>query len=105
MIKHYLEQRARYKKLSKKLIMLEAQKEQLQIQLNKTQKANSTNSRRSDRKFKENSTKALSARNKRANKSGLREIEYQIKFTKTQLSKASEYKKMGWKEILFGSKK
>ncbi|MBX2849649.1 MAG: hypothetical protein KTR16_15105, partial [Acidiferrobacterales bacterium] len=66
--KNQLEQR---KKLQSKLAVLKQQKNELLQQLAKTRTSNRLNSRQSDRKFKENKGKALSARNKRAEKAAI----------------------------------
>ena len=74
------------RRLTARLNMLKAKKSSLQSQLTQTKQANKGNAQRSDRQFKENSGKALSARAKRANKSALLDIERQIKFTEVKLT-------------------
>ena len=70
--------------------MLKNKRESLGGQLTKTKQGNKGNVRRSDRKFKENRGKALSARAKRANKSALLDINRQIKFTEAKLKQLTE---------------
>ena len=77
--------RLQRRRLSTRLAMLKAKKESLEGQLAQTKQANKGNAQRSDRQFKENSGKALSARAKRANKSALLDIDQQIKFTEVKL--------------------
>lgn len=86
MIFKYWSRVRQQKILRGKLKTLEKQKSRLQNQLAKTQSGNRRNARQSDRKFKENNSKALSARAKRANKSDLSDIDRQIKSTKGKLN-------------------
>ena len=87
MLSKLLTQRAQRKKLEQRLEMLQTKRSNLLGQLKKTQQGNQGNARRSDRKFKENRGKALSARAKRANKSVLLELDRQIKFTKAKINR------------------
>ena len=84
--------RLKKKKLTNRLTMLEAKKEMILTQLSKQKKGDQSNIRRSDRKFKENRGKALSARAKRANKAALLDINRQIKFTQTKLNQLVDKK-------------
>ena len=68
---------------------LEHQKELKSGNLNKTKTNDRNNIRQSDRKFKENSNKALSARKKRANKADIQQVERQIKSIKRQINDAN----------------
>jgi len=82
----YLSMLKKRKKLQANLRKLENEKERLTQHLNKTQSNDRNNIRQSDRKFKENSNKALSARTKRANKADIQRINQQIKSNKRQLN-------------------
>jgi len=83
LFKAQLEQR---KKLQLKLSDLKQRKAELTQSLAKKRAGNRLNSRQSDRKFKENRAKALSARNKRASKAAIHSIDQQIKSTQRQLN-------------------
>ena len=86
MIFNYLSHHKQLKQIKAKIARLETQKKALQAQLKKTKTRDRNNARLSDRKFKENSSKALTARAKRANKSALHDIDRQIKSTKRKLN-------------------
>ena len=86
MFANFFAKRFKKRKLTNHLAMLEAKKERLEQQLNKQKKGDQSNVRRSDRKFKENRGKALSARAKRANKAALLDLNRQIKFAQTKLN-------------------
>ncbi len=90
MLRKFLNQRSQRKKLTNQLAMLNAKKDSLTGKLAKTKQGNNGNARNSDRKFKENRAKALSARAKRANKSSLLELERQIKFLEIKLKQFNE---------------
>lgn len=93
MLSKLLTQRAQRKKLTQQLEMLKTRKSSLIGQLKRTQQGNQGNARRSDRKFKENSGKALSARAKRSNKSVLLELDRQIKFTQAKINRLDAIEK------------
>ena len=93
MLPNLFTQRSRRTKLTQYLEMLKTQKANLIKQLKGTQQANVGNARRSDRKFKENKGKALSARSKRANKSALLELDRQIKFTQAKINRLDAIEK------------
>ena len=90
MFANFFARRFKKRKLTNHLAMLEAKKERLEQQLNMQKKGDQNNVRRSDRKFKENNGKALSARAKRSNKAALLDIDRQIKFTQTKLNQLVE---------------
>lgn len=90
MLAKFFAKRSQQKKLTSRLDMLKNKKESLQNQLTKTKQGNQGNARRSDRQFKENRGKALSARAKRANKSALLDIDRQIKFTEVKLKQLNK---------------
>jgi len=73
-------------RLKTKLVALEKRRQSLLKQLGLSQMANYTNARQSDRKFRENNAKALSARRKRLDKSMLLGIDKQIAITKRKLN-------------------
>lgn len=77
----------RRRKLKKQLITLLARREALLTQLGHTKAGNISNARNSDRKFKENSAKAVTARAKRADKAALRTVDNLIKLTWKKLDK------------------
>ena len=93
MFAKFLLKRSQQKKLTARLEMLKNKKESLGGQLTRTKQGNKGNARRSDKQFKENRAKALSARAKRANKSALLDIERQIRFTEAKLKKLTETQK------------
>jgi len=93
MLTKFLLKQSQEKKLTARLEMLKKRRESLGGQLAQTKRGNQGNARRSDRKFKENRGKALSARAKRANKSALLDIDKQIKFTELKLRQLADAQK------------
>lgn len=83
---HFKAQLEQRKRLLSKLASLKQQKTALLQNLVKARTGNQLNSRQSDRKFKENPAKALTARNKRANKAAIQSIDQQMKSTQRQLN-------------------
>ncbi len=75
------------KRLSKKLDGLQARKKGLMQKLGQTRQRESANTRKSDRKFRENSARAVCARTKRADKAMLRTVESMIRMVEKKLRK------------------
>lgn len=74
-------------RLEKKLQSLKERKKRLLIKLRQTRQRVAANSRQSDRKFKENSARAISSRNKKADQAMLRTVDSTIRMVEKKLKK------------------
>ncbi len=78
---------AERKRLNTKLANLQARKVQLMKKLGQTRQRESANTRKSDRKFRENNARAVCARTKRADKAMLGTVDAMIRMIEKKLRK------------------
>ena len=74
------------RRLQRKLTLLQQQKQNIIEKLGQTRQREIANSRQSDRKFRENSARAVCARTKKADKAQIRTLDSIIALTQKKLN-------------------
>ena len=78
------------RRLQRKLNLLQQQKQNVLDKLSHTRQRETANSRQSDRKFRENSARAVCARTKKADKAQIRTLDSIIALTQKKLNQLSK---------------